>query len=183
MIPSNSKPNTSPSPLRLHAPVKRCPVRRRWSSAFTLIELLVVIAVIAILVSLLAAGVIKARASAFQTRCASNMRQIGIAFSMYAGDNMGALPYSRRKVRNVSLWHHVWTWDDALSGYDGREAMAMEMDGISLAPSSYDQSTEIYRCPYEAKLNSEDVNLSGKWRRSYAMAGETICLLTERFAL
>ena len=67
-----------------------CPVRRK--SGFTLIELLVVITVIGILAAFLFPVLARAREMARRADCASNMRQVGQAFKMYAQDYDERLP-------------------------------------------------------------------------------------------
>jgi len=60
--------------------------------AFTLTELLVVIGIIAVLIAILIPALSKARASSQTVSCLSNLRQIMMAFHLYAGDNKQRLP-------------------------------------------------------------------------------------------
>lgn len=61
---------------------------------FTLIELLVVVAIIGILSAMLLPVLGKARESARRITCTNNLKQMGAAFQMYAGDNDGQIPQS-----------------------------------------------------------------------------------------
>ncbi|MCC7519951.1 MAG: hypothetical protein IT578_12300 [Verrucomicrobiae bacterium] len=57
-----------------------------------MIELLVVVAIIAVLAAMLAPALKSARDKAKQAKCMNNLKQLGILFSVYAGDSNGFLP-------------------------------------------------------------------------------------------
>lgn len=64
---------------------------KRIRRAFTLLELLVVVAVIGLLTSILFPSLLAARRSARTATCASNLRQLGVGWSMYADQSNGSV--------------------------------------------------------------------------------------------
>jgi prepilin-type N-terminal cleavage/methylation domain-containing protein len=66
------------------------------SSGFTLVELLVVIGIIAVLVAILLPAMSRSREMARRTACLSNLRQVHMAFMLYAGENHDQVPLGYR---------------------------------------------------------------------------------------
>ncbi len=121
------------------------PTARRSRSGFTLIELLVVIAIIAILAAILFPVFQKVRENARRTSCASNEKQLGLAFTQYTQDADELFPPIREAPAgaNASCWGQeiypfvkatgVFTCPDNPNGgqYKANGTGSQYLDGIS----------------------------------------------------
>jgi prepilin-type N-terminal cleavage/methylation domain-containing protein/prepilin-type processing-associated H-X9-DG protein len=92
---------------------------------FTLIELLVVVAIIAVLVSMLLPALNSAREMARQVADSSNLKQTGMAASMYHGDNNGLFPYDYIPGNAAGMSYSRSWWPQLLLTYLGNNPMAV----------------------------------------------------------
>ncbi|MCW2763754.1 MAG: type secretion system protein [Marmoricola sp.] len=89
--------------------------------AFTLVELLVVVGVIAVLVGLLLPALSKAREAAKQAQCASNLRQIVTAATLYVNESRGFWPPAHLDffTKNNDRWHGTRPTNAAPFDFEG----------------------------------------------------------------
>jgi general secretion pathway protein G len=119
--------------------------RRR---GFTLIELLVVIAIIAILAALLFPVFAKARGKAREVVCLSNLRQAGLAVTMYAEDCDGLYPFAVDPADYMTP--QIWNSEPNF------KALIPFMTHIDVALQPYVKSKEIFHCPSDFGFDAED---------------------------
>ncbi|AQT69183.1 type II secretion system protein G [Anaerohalosphaera lusitana] len=101
--------------------------------AFTLIELLVVISIIALLLAVMMPALGKVKANAKKVICATNIRQNGQAFALYAADNDGKL-----YVGPGGPMSSFYSWGGVTMDWD-----------YGYLPGSWNKDTN----PYERALN------------------------------
>ncbi len=132
-------------------------VRTETTTAFTLVELLVVVAVMGILASVLLPALAKAKSKGQALICLNNLRQLHLAWMLYAHDNNDRLAYnlgateikqSLRQQRPINWANSVLNWEldpdntnqllnteAALGGYLGR-------------------NHRVFRCPSDSVLSA-----------------------------
>ncbi len=113
--------------------------------AFTLVELLTVIGVLAILVCLAMPVISSGAMAANRAKCASNLRQIGQAILLYAGDHDGVLPVTSHS-----------TGDSRLK-INGKWVSSIEYSWIYLLADYLDNVDEVRVCPADEKARQRQI--------------------------
>jgi prepilin-type N-terminal cleavage/methylation domain-containing protein len=115
--------------------------------AFTLIELLVVIAIVAILASLLLPALGKAKQQAHRIKCLGNLRQLGVTWVLYSGDNNEALVANGAQRPAAGNRDKLWVMGDYHSFPQAFTNVAYLTDPRYAAFAPYLGTKEIYKCP------------------------------------
>jgi prepilin-type N-terminal cleavage/methylation domain-containing protein len=141
---------------------------------FTLIELLVVIAIIAILAGLLFPVFSRAKATAKQTTCLSNLKQLGVALGLYTSDYDGLFPYAVDASDKFAPT--IW---DPFPGFQSRIA---DMPLMHEALLAYGKAPALFLCPSDTGTQVLDSHWYMPFRTApsmYATYGSSYFFRTE----
>jgi prepilin-type N-terminal cleavage/methylation domain-containing protein/prepilin-type processing-associated H-X9-DG protein len=141
----------------------------KQTEGFTLIELLVVIAVIAILMAILMPALTRAKEQGERAACLSNLKQLQLAWILYADDNDDKVVSSEAGGTWRSVYGEPWvgvTWANSWA-QGGQLPESDQLRGIETgALWSYVREADLYKCPtgYRGELMTYAMMISSNGR-------------------
>jgi prepilin-type N-terminal cleavage/methylation domain-containing protein len=151
----------------------------KQKKAFTLIELLVVIAIIAILAAMLLPALAAAKRKAQKINCVNNLKQVGIAFRIWEGDNGDKYPMALASAQGganemVSSLGNSGTTTTPTPG----PANKLNVPYLFSVMSNELATPKILLCPSDASYRSVGLNFScsslGPVTANYALSNGVV---------
>jgi prepilin-type processing-associated H-X9-DG protein len=133
---------------------------KKFAAAFNLIELVVVVLVVIVLGVLATVFVASSRRTGGVVGCASNLRELGMAMTMYTRENDNRLPFAFIKYNS----QESTTWDILIFPFINRR------NSDIVSSSSLDKGHGFLRCPSDTIINTNTTNSVELPRRTYAMS-------------
>jgi prepilin-type N-terminal cleavage/methylation domain-containing protein/prepilin-type processing-associated H-X9-DG protein len=122
---------------------------RPSQGGFTLIELLVVMSIIALLATLLVPAMASSATDSAAAKCMSNLRQIAVAWQMYADENLGVFAYNE-EGGNPPAWI---SGNEDYSGNAGDTNVAYLINPVYAQIGPYVKTAALFKCPSDMSLS------------------------------
>jgi prepilin-type N-terminal cleavage/methylation domain-containing protein/prepilin-type processing-associated H-X9-DG protein len=146
---------------------------KRARHGFTIVELLVVVAIIAILASLLLPAIARASGQGRQIFCQNNLRQLGVAWTVYAGDHDDRITYNlgSTEIKAMLARGQKYNWANSLMNWELDSSNTNELLNTQASIGPYvSANPRVFRCPSDTALSR--IQRSAGWdhrSRTYSM--------------
>jgi prepilin-type N-terminal cleavage/methylation domain-containing protein/prepilin-type processing-associated H-X9-DG protein len=147
---------------------------RARRGGFTLVELLVVIGIIAVLIAVLLPALASARKQANTVKCMSHLKEIGMAFQLYANDNKDFWPNMRQDYPddpgNPAQNVYNTYWNDYLMKYISKFGKMNFATGVGGQTFEDARASVIWGCPeWQGTTGGLTINGVNRYNSGYSM--------------